>query len=90
MPRAELPGGAHVENDVSFPGEALNVCGRERGGARDLAERFGAAVLPRRVARGQKPPAPIEGLSLDEIGHLADLVAPFAAQTVRKKERKEA
>ena len=48
---------------------------------------FGAAVLPRRVARGQKPPAPIEGLTLDEIGHLADLVAPFAAQTVRKKEK---
>ncbi|MDB5413984.1 MAG: repair protein RadA [Rubritepida sp.] len=45
---------------------------------------FGAAVLPRRVARGSKAPPPVEGLRLTEIGHLADLVAPFAAKTVKK------
>jgi DNA repair protein RadA/Sms len=44
---------------------------------------FRAAVLPRRVARGAKTPAAIPGLRLEEIGHLADLVAPFAAKSVR-------
>jgi DNA repair protein RadA/Sms len=45
---------------------------------------FAASVLPRRVARGGRTtPAP-EGLRLTEIGHLADLVAPFAGKTVRK------
>jgi len=34
-------------------------------------------MLPRRLARGGRAPA-IEGLMLDEIGHLADLVAQFA------------
>ena len=46
---------------------------------------FGAAVLPRRVARGSKAPPLIEGLRLTEIGHLADLVAPFAVKSVKKK-----
>ena len=45
---------------------------------------FGAAVLPRRVARGSKAPPAVEGLRLTEIGHLADLVAPFAAKMVKK------
>ena len=76
--------------EVGLSGEVRQVAQAESRlrEARKLG--FGAAVLPRRVARGQKPPAPIEGLTLDEIGHLADLVAPFAAQTVKKKERKEA
>ncbi|MEI6160733.1 MAG: DNA repair protein RadA, partial [Roseococcus sp.] len=45
---------------------------------------FSAAVLPRRVARGNKPPPAIEGLRLTEVGHLADLVAPFAAGTLKR------
>jgi len=40
---------------------------------------FAAATLPRRVARGSRAPAP-EGLELTETGHLADLVAGFAAR----------
>ncbi len=40
---------------------------------------FSRAVLPRRVARGGRAPAG-EGLRLDEIGHLGDLVEQFAAR----------
>lgn len=39
---------------------------------------FTAATLPRRVARGGRTPAALEGLKLAEAGHLADLVATFA------------
>ena len=46
---------------------------------------FAAAVLPRRVARGGRAPLPADGLKLTEIGHLADLVAPFAESTVKRK-----
>jgi DNA repair protein RadA/Sms len=38
---------------------------------------FERAVLPRRVARGNRAP-PVEGLLLDEIGHLSDLVQQFS------------
>ena len=46
---------------------------------------FSAATLPRRVARGGRAPAAPEGLRLEEIGHLADLVAWFAAAPKNKK-----
>jgi len=39
---------------------------------------FEQATLPRRVARGNRQPAPPEGLELTEIGHISDLVARFA------------
>ena len=40
---------------------------------------FESACLPRRVARGNRPLAAPDGIRLDEIGHLSDLVAQFAA-----------
>jgi DNA repair protein RadA/Sms len=46
---------------------------------------FAAAVLPRRVARGAGRAAAPEGLRLSEIGHVADLVAPFAAAGREKR-----
>jgi DNA repair protein RadA/Sms len=46
---------------------------------------FEAATLPRRVARGSAPLAAVPGLKLKEAGHLADLVAEFAAGTVKRK-----
>ncbi len=46
---------------------------------------FTAATLPRRVARGNAAPAPVPGMKLAEIGHLSDLVAVFAAKTVKRK-----
>ena len=45
---------------------------------------FSAATLPRRAARGGRPPAALEGFGLSEIGHVADLVAAFAAKTRRQ------
>ena len=38
---------------------------------------FGRAVLPRRVARGGRQAAAPDGLALQEVGHLFDLVSPF-------------
>ena len=45
---------------------------------------FSAATLPRRAARGGRPPAALEGFGLSEIGHVADLVAAFAAKPRRQ------
>ena len=46
---------------------------------------FEAASLPRRLARGgRRPPAP-EGLRLNELGHVADLVAAFGAKPVTRE-----
>jgi DNA repair protein RadA/Sms len=44
---------------------------------------FSGATLPRRLARGGRAPAALEGLRLAEIGHIADLVAVFAAKPAR-------
>ena len=41
---------------------------------------FSGAVLPRRLARGGKTPTAPEGLRLNEIGHLSDLVAFFTGK----------
>ncbi len=41
---------------------------------------FEAATLPRRIARGGKKPASPEGLRLDELGHVTDLVTGFAGR----------
>jgi DNA repair protein RadA/Sms len=71
--------------EVGLSGEVRQVAHAEQRLREAQKMGFGQAVLPRRVARGSKQPAPIEGLRLTEIGHLADLVAPFAAQTVRKR-----
>ena len=73
--------------EVGLSGEIRQVAQAEQRLREAQKLGFTAAVLPRRVARGNKPPAAIEGLRLAEVGHLADLVAPFAAKTV-KRERK--
>ncbi|HET6194209.1 MAG TPA: magnesium chelatase domain-containing protein, partial [Acetobacteraceae bacterium] len=39
---------------------------------------FGQATLPRRVARGNRQLAPVDGLELTEIGHISDFIAGFA------------
>jgi DNA repair protein RadA/Sms len=41
---------------------------------------FETAFLPRRVARGNRPLSAPDGISLQEIGHLSDLVAGFSAK----------
>ena len=76
--------------EVGLSGEIRQVAQAEQRLREAQKLGFSAAVLPRRVARGNKPPQPIEGLRLSEVGHLADLVAPFAAQTVKRKAKPEA
>ncbi|MDB5383797.1 MAG: repair protein RadA [Rhodospirillales bacterium] len=46
---------------------------------------FAQATLPKRTARPGRTNAAPEGLALDEIGHLADLVAKFAEASVKKR-----
>ena len=41
---------------------------------------FGTACLPRRVARGGRKAAAPDGLRLDELGHVVDLVAGFTGK----------
>jgi DNA repair protein RadA/Sms len=46
---------------------------------------FSQATLPKRTARPGRSNAAPDGLALDEIGHLADLVARFAEASVKKR-----
>ena len=71
--------------EVGLSGEVRQVSQGEQRLREAQKLGFSAAVLPRRVARGSKAPAPIEGLRLTEVGHLADLVAPFAAGTLKRE-----
>jgi len=45
---------------------------------------FDMATLPRRVAHGNRRPAAPEGLQLEEIGHITDLVNRFAPESAAK------
>ena len=66
--------------EVGLSGEVRQVAQAESRLKEAQKLGFEQAVLPRRLARGaQKLVAP-EGLSLNEIGHLSDLVAIFAPQ----------
>ena len=42
---------------------------------------FDSAALPRRLAHGNRKLAAPEGLRLEEIGHITDLVARFAPES---------
>jgi len=46
---------------------------------------FDSATLPRRIAHGNRRLAAPDGLALEEIGHIADLVARFGDETARGK-----
>ena len=71
--------------EVGLSGEVRQVAQAEARLREAQKLGFAAAVLPRRLARGGRPPAALDGLRLTETGHLADLVAPFAEQTVRRE-----
>jgi DNA repair protein RadA/Sms len=71
--------------EVGLSGEVRQVAQAEARLKEAAKLGFGQATLPRRVARGNRPAAAPEGLRLNEIGHLADLVAQFSG-----KGRKEA
>jgi len=70
--------------EVGLSGEVRQVAQAESRLREAQKLGFTAATLPRRVARGNAAPAAIPGLKLTEIGHVADLVAVFAAKTVKK------
>jgi DNA repair protein RadA/Sms len=69
--------GAVYFGEVGLSGEVRQVAQAEARLKEAQKLGFERAVLPRRVARGNKAMT-LEGLKLDEIGHLGDLVTQFA------------
>ena len=65
--------------EVGLSGEIRQVAQAEARLKEAQKLGFESACLPRRVARGNRPLAAPDGIRLDEIGHLSDLVAQFAA-----------
>ncbi len=76
--------------EVGLSGEVRQVAQAESRLREAKKLGFEAATLPRRVARGSAPLAAVPGLRLKEAGHLADLVAEFAAGTVKRKQAAKA
>lgn len=66
--------------EIGLSGEVRQVAQAEARLKEAAKLGFERAVLPRRVARGGRAPA-ADGLRLDEIGHLSDLVAQFGVDT---------
>ena len=63
--------------EVGLSGEVRQVAQAEARLKEAAKLGFDTVCLPRRLARGGRAPAAPTGLRLDEIGHLADLVAKF-------------
>ncbi len=77
--RPASPGTVYF-GEIGLSGEVRQVAQAEARLKEAAKLGFEAAVLPRRVARGNRPLARPEGMRLDETGHVADLVAGFAAK----------
>jgi DNA repair protein RadA/Sms len=71
--------------EVGLSGEVRQVSQPEQRLREAQKLGFQAATLPRRIARGGRAAPLAEALRLDEIGHVADLVAPFAAKSVKPR-----
>jgi DNA repair protein RadA/Sms len=71
--------GAVYFGEVGLSGEVRQVAQAEARLKEAAKLGFETACMPRRVARGNRPPLNPEGLQLTEIGHLSDLVAAFTA-----------
>ena len=69
--------------EVGLSGEVRQVAQAEARLKEAQKLGFERACLPRRLAGGGARPAAPAGLRLDEVGHVADLVAAFAADSVR-------
>jgi DNA repair protein RadA/Sms len=76
--RPTSPGTVYF-GEVGLSGEVRQVAQAEARLKEAAKLGFDAACLPRRVARGSRPLAAPEGLRLDEVGHLSDLVRTFSA-----------
>jgi DNA repair protein RadA/Sms len=70
--------GAVYFGEIGLSGEVRQVAQADARVKEAAKLGFERAVLPRRVARGNRAAA-ADGLLLDEIGHLADLVKQFTA-----------
>jgi DNA repair protein RadA/Sms len=71
--------------EVGLSGEVRQVAQAEARLREAQKLGFTAAVLPPRLARAGRAVPPPEGIRLSEIGHIADLVAPFAEQAQRQR-----
>ncbi|MBC7801325.1 MAG: DNA repair protein RadA, partial [Gemmatimonadaceae bacterium] len=68
--------------EVGLSGEIRQVAQAESRLKEAAKMGFARACLPRRVARGGRKASVPDGLTLDEIGHLTDLVAAFTGKPV--------
>jgi DNA repair protein RadA/Sms len=66
--------------EVGLSGEVRQVAHAESRLKEAQKLGFGAASLPRRLARGNRPLFAPDGLALQEIGHLGDLVGRIASK----------
>jgi DNA repair protein RadA/Sms len=69
--------------EVGLSGEVRQVAQAEARLKEAAKLGFDFATLPRRVAHGNRRLAAPEGLRLEEIGHIADLVARFVPESAR-------
>jgi len=79
--------GAVYFGEVGLSGEVRQVSQAESRLREAAKLGFTAAVLPRRVARGGRTPQAPEGVTVREIGHLADLVAGFIDPKAKARSR---
>ncbi len=77
------PGSVYF-GEVGLSGEIRQVAQAEARLKEAQKLGFEQAYLPRRVARGNRPLAAPEGITLREIGHLSDLVARFGKAATSK------
>ena len=70
--------------EVGLSGEIRQVAQAEARLKEAAKLGFAEAALPRRVAHGNRALAPPDGLRLEEIGHIADLVARFAPEAAAR------
>jgi DNA repair protein RadA/Sms len=71
--------------EIGLSGEIRQVAQAEARLKEAAKLGFDSATFPRRVAHGNRKLAAPEGLRLEEIGHIADLVARFAPESAKKK-----
>jgi DNA repair protein RadA/Sms len=71
--------------EIGLSGEVRQVAQSEARLKEAAKLGFDSAALPRRIAHGNRRLAAPDGLVLEEIGHIADLVARFGADSTRQK-----
>ncbi len=67
--------------EIGLSGEIRQVAQAEARLKEAAKLGFGRACLPRRIARGNRPFPAIEGIGLEEIGHISDLVSRFGGES---------